>query len=185
MEVTNRDPKAPHYFKQVHEVSEQEPSLVVSTEKVIIGPFERKLVRAEVITQQPNEYRFGNLMIRPGGVHNRSPFVSEDTLTSVGDDGTVSLAVRNHTSREKMSFQTKTVLCKAELTTFVFRPIAVDQTNEASVLFVKQFDNIGAVDLSDTISGFSSFAQNCFLPLKCLRKDYQKMKNVRKPTHNC
>ena len=80
--VTIRDPKAPHHFKPVHEVSDNEPSLVVSTEQVVLGPFERRLVRAQVITQDPNEYLFRNVMIRPSGAHNRSPFVSEDTLTS-------------------------------------------------------------------------------------------------------
>ena len=89
MRVTIRDPKTPRHFKPIHEVSDHEPSLVVSTDKVVLGPFERKLVRAQVITQDPNEYRFRNVMIRPSGVYNRSSFVSEDTLTSVGDDGTI------------------------------------------------------------------------------------------------
>ena len=94
MRVTIRDPKTPRHFKPIHEVSDHEPSLVVSTDKVVLGPFERKLVRAQVITQNPNEYRFRNVMIRPSGVYNRSSFVSEDTLTSVEDDGTIYLAVR-------------------------------------------------------------------------------------------
>ena len=37
----------------MHEVSDHEPSLVISTEKVVLGPFERKLIRAHVITQNP------------------------------------------------------------------------------------------------------------------------------------
>ena len=89
MSVTIRDPKSPRHFKPVHEVSDHEPSSVVSTEKVVLGPFERKLVRAQVITQDPNEYLFRNVMIHPSGMQNRCPFVSEDTLTSVGEDSTV------------------------------------------------------------------------------------------------
>ena len=46
MRVTIRDPKAPRQFKPIHEVSDHEPSLVISTEKVVLGPFERKLVSA-------------------------------------------------------------------------------------------------------------------------------------------
>ena len=99
-------------------------------------------------------------MIRTSGVHNRCPFVSEDTLTSVGDDGRVSLAVRNKASHEKTITQSKTVLGEAEPTTFVFRPMAVDQTDKASVPIVEQSINIDAVDLSDTSSELSSFAQN-------------------------
>ena len=71
---------------------------IASAHSLSLLPFERKLVRAQVITQDPNEYRFRNVMIRPSGVYNRSSFVSEDTLTSVGDDGTVYLAVRNKTA---------------------------------------------------------------------------------------
>ena len=92
MRVTIRDPRAARHFKLVHEVSNHEPLLVVSTEKVILGPFERKLVRAQVISQHPNEYHFRNVMIRPRGVRKRDPFVSEDILTSVGGEGTVFLA---------------------------------------------------------------------------------------------
>ena len=109
LRVTIRVPKAPRQFKPVPEVGDHEPSLVVSTETVALGPFERKLVRAQVITQDLNEYLFRNVMIRPSGVHNRCPFVSEDTLTSVGEDGTVFLAVRNRTPSENLTFQSKTV----------------------------------------------------------------------------
>ena len=70
MRVTIRHRKSPRHFKPVHEVSDHEPSLVVSTEMVVLGPFERKLVRAQVIIQDPNEYRFRNVMIRPSRVYN-------------------------------------------------------------------------------------------------------------------
>ena len=136
MRVTIRDPKAPRHFKPIHEVSNHETSLVVSTQKVILGPFEHKLIKAQVITQDPNEYLFRNVMIRPSGVHNKCSFVSEDTLTSAGEDGTVFLAVRNRTANENVTLQNKTVLGRAESTTFVFRPILVDQTDEISVTSV-------------------------------------------------
>ena len=61
MRVFIRDPKAPGHFKPIHVVSNHEPSLVVSTEKVVLGHFERKLIRAQVITQGPNEYLFRNV----------------------------------------------------------------------------------------------------------------------------
>ena len=87
-------------------------------------------------------------------------FVSEDTLTSVGEDGTVFLALRNRTANENLTLQNKTVLGKAEPTTIVFRPILVDQTDETSVTSVERINNINVVDLSDTSTEFSSFAQN-------------------------
>ena len=71
MRVTIRDHKSPRHFKLVLEVSAHEPSLVMSTEKVVLGPFERTLVRAQVVSQQPKEYRFRNVLIRPSGAHNR------------------------------------------------------------------------------------------------------------------
>ena len=52
------------------------------------------------------------------------------------------------------------MLGKAESTTFVFRSIAVDQIDKASISIVEQVININAVDLSDTSTEFSSFAQN-------------------------
>ena len=74
LRVTTRDPKAPRQFKPVHEVSDHEPSLVFSTEKIVLNPFESSFVRAQVITQNPNEYLYRNVMIHPSGVHNRCPF---------------------------------------------------------------------------------------------------------------
>ena len=144
----------------MHEVSDHEPSLVIPTEKVVLGPFEHKLIRAHVITQNPNEYLFRNVMIHPSRVHNNSSFVSEDTLTSVGPDGTVFLAVRNRTANENLTIQSKTVLGKAAPTTFMFRPIPVDQTDKLSVSFAQRGNNINIVDLSYTSTEFSSFAQN-------------------------
>ena len=126
----------------------------------MLGPFERKHIRAHVITQNPNEYLFRNVMIHPSGVHNKYSFVSEGTLTSVGPDGTVFLAVRNRTANENLTIQSKTVLGKAAPTTFVFRPIPVDQTDKPSVSFLERVININIVDLSDTSTEFSSFAQN-------------------------
>ena len=62
MRVTIRDPKTPRQFEPVHGVSDLESSLVISTEKIALGPFERTLVRAQVITQNPNEYLYRNFM---------------------------------------------------------------------------------------------------------------------------
>ena len=93
-------------------------------------------------------------------MHNKYSFVSKDTLTSVGPDGTIFLAVRNRTANENLTIQSKTVLGKAAPTTFVFRPIQVDQTDKPSVSFVQRVNNINIVDFSDTSTEFSSFAQN-------------------------
>ena len=70
------------------------------------------------------------------------------------------LAVRNRTANENLLLQSKTVLGKAEPTTFVLRPIAVDQTDGTSISFVEHVNNINIVNLSDTSSEFSFFAQN-------------------------
>ena len=87
MRVTIRDPTAPRQFKPVHEVSNQDTSFVVSTKEISLGPFERNLPRAQVISQQDIEYRFRNVMKRPCGVHTKCPFVSEDELTSAESMG--------------------------------------------------------------------------------------------------
>ena len=161
MRVTIRDPKAPRHFKPVHEVSDHEPSLVISTEKVVLGPYERKLVRAQVISQKHNEYLFRNVMIRPLGVHKRCPFVSEDTLTSVGDEGIVFIAVRNTATFENVTIPTKTVLGKAEPTNFVLQPVAADTATEIDKPLFEQVNRVYTDEwLNETSSEYSSFAQN-------------------------
>ena len=87
MKVTIRDPKMPRTFEAVHEVSDNEPAFVVSTEEVVLGPFERKVVRAKIITQQPDEFDFRKVMVHSCSMKCSSVFVSEDTLTSVEEGG--------------------------------------------------------------------------------------------------
>ena len=131
MRVILPDPKSPRQFKPVHEVSNQEPVLVVSTEKIVLGPFECKLVWSQVISQQTNEYRFRNVMIRESVVHTKCPFVSEDTLTFGGDVGKVFQAVKNKTANEHIIVQSKTVFSKAKSSTFVFGPVGIEQHSVA------------------------------------------------------
>ena len=115
MKVTIRDPKTPRIFKATHEVSDYEPSFVVSTEDVIPGPFERKIVRAK-ITQQPDIFLFRNVTVQSCSIKSSSVFVSEDTLTSVGERGIVFLAIRNQTDIERVKVKAQTVIGKAALT---------------------------------------------------------------------
>ena len=160
MKVTIRNPKTPRIFKAVHEVSDQEPSFVVSAEEITLGPFERKVVRAKIITQQPNEFHFRNVMVHPCSIRSNSLFDSEDTLTSVGEDGVVFLALRNQTAKEGVRIKEQTVVGKAVLTNFVFNSVPIQDSREASKLSA-EFVNQVHRDLDlDTSSEFSSFAQN-------------------------
>ena len=160
MKVTIRDPETPRIFKAVHEVSDQEQSFVVSAEEVTLGPFERKVVRAKIITQQPNEFHFRNVMVHPCSIRSNSLFDSEDTLTSVGEDGVVFLALRNQTAKEGVRIKEQTVVGKAVLTNFVFNSVPIQDSREASKLSA-EFVNQVHRDLDlDTSSEFSSFAQN-------------------------
>ena len=97
-----RDSKSPRIFKTVHEVRDQKPSFVVAAEETILGLFERKIVRAKIITQQPNEFRFRNVLVHPCNHRSDSLFVSGDTLTSVEEDGVVFLAMRKQTANERV-----------------------------------------------------------------------------------
>ena len=65
MKKTIRDPGSKRIFKAVHEVNDQEASFVVSAEEVASGPFERKVMRAKIITQHHNEFHIRNVMVRP------------------------------------------------------------------------------------------------------------------------
>ena len=160
MKVTIRDPETPRIFKAVHDVSDQEPSFVVSAEEITLGPFEQKVVRAKIITQQPNVFHFRNVMVNPYNVKSNAVFVSEDTLTSVGEDGVVFLALKNQTAKEGVRIKEQTVIGKAVLTTFVFNSVPIQDSREASKLSA-EFVNQVHRDLDlDTSSEFSSFAQN-------------------------
>ena len=158
MKVTIRDLKTPPIFKAVHEVSDQEPSFVVSAEEVTLGPFERKVMRAMIITQQPNEFHFRNVMVHPCSDKSNALFVSEDTLTSMGEDGVLYFAIRNQTDEEVVKIKAQTVVGKAVLTNFVFNSVPIQDSLEAS-----KFSAVNQVhrDLDlDTSSELSSFAQN-------------------------
>ena len=140
MKVTIRDSKTLRIFKAVHDVSDQEPSFVVSAEEVTLGPFERKVVRAKIITQQPNEFHFRNVMVHPCNVKSNAVFVSEDTLSSVGKDGVVYLAIRNQTDKAVVKIKEQTVVGNAVLTNFVFNSVRQDslEASKLSAEFVNQ-----------------------------------------------
>ena len=158
MKVTIRDPKTPRIFKTVHEVSDQEPSFVVSTDEVVLGPFERKIVRAKIITQQPDDFLFRNVMVHPCNIKSRSIFVSEDTLTSVGEQGTIFVALRNQTDKERVRIKAQTVIGKAVLTIFVLNSVPLQNNGEASKLSAGYVHQIQQNVDMDTSSEFSSFA---------------------------
>ena len=65
-------------------------------------------------------------MVHPCMSNAHFSFVSEDTLTSVGEDGKVFLAVQNKSACENIKIRTKTVIDKTVLTTFVLEPISVE-----------------------------------------------------------
>ena len=160
MKVTIRDPKIPRIFKATHEVSDHEPSFVVSTEDVILGPFERKIVRAKIITQQPDIFLFRNVTVQSCSIKSSSVFVSEDTLTSVGEGGIVFLAIRNQTDKERVKIKAQTVIGKAALTTFVLNSVLMQTEGEASKLSAEYVNQVHRNFDMDTSSEFSSFAQN-------------------------
>ena len=160
MKLTIRDLKTPRIFKATHEVSDHEPSFVISTEDVILGPFERKIVRAKIITQQPDTFLFRNVTVHSCSIKSTSVFVSEDTLTSVGEGGIVFLAIRNQTDKERVKIKAQTVIGKAALTTFVLNSVLMQTEGEASKLSAEYVNQIHRNFVMDTSSEFSSFAQN-------------------------
>ena len=158
MKVTIRDPKTPRIFKATHEVSDHEPSFVVSIEDVILGPVERKIVRAKIITQQPDIFR--NVTVQSCSIKSRSVFVLEDTLTSVGEGGIVFLAIRNQTDKERVKIKAQIVIGKAALTTFVLNSVLMQTEGEAPKLSAEYVNQVHRNFDMDTSSEFSSFAQN-------------------------
>ena len=52
-------------------------------------------------------------MVHPRSFKSGLPFVSEDTLTSVAEDGVVFLALKNQTAKEGVGIREQTVVGKA------------------------------------------------------------------------
>ena len=142
-----------------HIGSEDEPSFVVSAEKVILGPFERKIVRAKIITQQPDEFLFRNVMVHSCSMRSKSVFVSEDTLTSLGAEGIIFVALQNQTDKESVRVKEQTVIGKAALITFVLNSLPMQNRGDASKLSVDFVNQVQQDIDMDTSSEFTSFAQ--------------------------
>ena len=152
MKVTIRDPKTPRTFKAVHEVSDNEQSFVVSTEEVVLEPFERNVIRAKIITQQSDEFHFCNVMVHSCCIRRYTNFR--------GGRGIVVIALRNQTDKERVRIKEQTVIGKALLTTFVLNPVPMQNICEASKLTKELVNRIHKdIDL-DTSSEYSSCAQN-------------------------
>ena len=73
-------------------------------------------------------------MVHPFSCKSISLFVSEDTLTSVGEDCIVFLALTNQTAKERVKIREKTVIGKPVLTNFVLSSIHIRNNGEASKL---------------------------------------------------
>ena len=123
MRVTIRYPKSPRIFVAVYEVRNQEASFVVSAQIVVLGHFERKVVRAKIITQQRDEFHFRDVLVHRHNSNTESPIVLEGTVTSVGERGVVFLAFRNQTAKERVGVEEETVVGETVLTKFVLKTI--------------------------------------------------------------
>ena len=70
-------------------------------------------------------------------------------------------SVRNNTAAKIVTIKTKFLIGKAELTTaFVFEPVFVTTRRKTSVFPFEQVNRIEVVNLYDTDSEFSAFAEN-------------------------
>ena len=186
MKVTIRDPKTPRIFKATHEVSDHEPSFVVSTEDTILGPFERKIVRAKIIAQQPDTFLFRNVTVHSCSIKSTSVFVSEDTLTSVGEGGIVFLAIRNQTDKERVKIKAQTVIGKAALTTFVLNSVLMQTEGEASKLSAEYVNQIHRETLIWTpVQNSVPLPKTFYCRPNRLRQVYQIMKSAKGQIHSC
>ena len=89
-----------------------------------------------------------------------SPFVLEGTLTSVGEDGVVYLALRNQTSKERVRVKVQRAAGKAVLASFVLNSVYVEDNIEATKLLI-EFVNKAHEELN--LDDTSSFARNLVL----------------------
>ena len=140
--------------------SDEEALFVVSATEILLGHFERKVVRAEIITQQHNEFQFSNIMVHPCSCTFNSSFVSEDTLTSVCKVGIVFSARRNQTAKESVRIREQTINGKAVITNLALNSIPIRINCEASKLSAEVVYQVHRIFDLDWSSEFSSFAQN-------------------------
>ena len=76
----------------MHGVKRQEESFAVSSEEEVL----HSLVHTTIRDKKEKEFHFRNVMMHPYGAQIDSPFVLEDTLTSVGEEGVLFWALQNH-----------------------------------------------------------------------------------------
>ena len=115
MRVTIGDLKTQRFFNAVHGVKRQEASLVVSSEEEVL----HSLVHTTIRDKKEKKFHFRNVMMHPYGAQIDSPFVLEDTLTSVGEEGVLFLALQNQVWSDRVQVKTPTVKGKAVLTKYL------------------------------------------------------------------
>ena len=76
-------------------------------------------------------------MVYSCSMKSNSVFVSEDTLTSVGEEGIIFLALRNQIDKERIRIKKQIVIGKAALTTFVLKSVPMQKKCEASKFSVE------------------------------------------------
>ena len=78
----------------------------------------------------------------------------------MGEEGTIFLALRNQTDKERVRIKKQTVIGKTALTTFVLNSNPMQINGEASKLSAEYVHQVHKNVDMDTSSEFSSFAQN-------------------------
>ena len=93
--LTIRDPQTPRLYRcQQETINEESPYIVVLDQDTAFGPGERKTVCAKVITEQPDELIFRNVMLTP-----RTPkakkVILDDCLAAVTEGSRLVASLRN------------------------------------------------------------------------------------------
>ena len=136
MKVQIRSPNQPIVHTAFRQVSNDSVSFPVALEQdIILEPFERLVVKAKLMTENPDEYAYRDVMITFVS-HERSSncdIFLDDCLSAVRPGGILYLHLRNQVN-SRIAISAKSIIGKAFLVKTVFEPITCTGSTEAATI---------------------------------------------------
>ena len=162
--LTIRDPQTPRLYRcQQEAINEESPFIVVLDQDTAFGPGERQTVCARVITEQPDELIFRNVMLT-----SRTPkaknVILDDCLAAVTEGSRLVASLQNATAKD-VTIKKGTLIGHATPTTFSLQPVTQVEgcasvcNDNSTQNFVFRIDSESPLS-SLSSDEFSSFAQN-------------------------
>ena len=158
MKIKIRDPGHAVAHSAYQQVSEEAGDFPVVIElEADFEPFERIFVKARLLSSDPNDFAYHNVMVT-SGLNNdaNGEFILDDCLAAVREGGTLVLSLSNKLNR-KLKLRGGTVVGRAYPTKLVYQPFELKgATPEQIVCAVTKTLSFSSID-SSSCSNFNCF----------------------------